>query len=88
MRRLNKKKGAYAPLYIRPWRSRITQQIPILKNGGSNPFGRATKKLIALRWAFLNDAATCVANDVAFGNDVADANDVYFARFGGGIASL
>ena len=29
------------PIYIRPWRSRITQQIPILKNGGSNPFGRA-----------------------------------------------
>lgn len=27
--------------YIRLWRSWITQQIPILKNGGSNPFGRA-----------------------------------------------
>ena len=26
---------------LRPWRSWITQQIPILKNGGSNPFGRA-----------------------------------------------
>ncbi len=49
---------------------------------------QATKKLIALRGAFLNDAATYVAYDVAFGNDVADANDVCFARFGGGIASL
>ena len=29
--------------YIRPWRSWITQQIPILKNGGSNPLGRAKK---------------------------------------------
>ena len=29
--------------YIRPWRSWITQQIPILKNGGSTPFGRAKK---------------------------------------------
>ena len=29
------------PEYFRPWRSWITQQIPILKNGGSNPFGWA-----------------------------------------------
>ena len=29
---------------IRPWRSWITQQIPILKIGGSNPSGRANKK--------------------------------------------
>ncbi len=28
----------------RTWRSRITQQIPILKNGGSNPFVRAIVK--------------------------------------------
>ncbi len=42
----------------------------------------ATKKLIALRWAFLNDAATSMANDVAI------ANDVCFARVRGGIASL
>ena len=27
--------------YIRPWRSWISQQIPILKAGGSNPSGRA-----------------------------------------------
>lgn len=27
--------------YIRPWRSWISQQIPILKDRGSNPFGRA-----------------------------------------------
>ena len=26
--------------YIRPWRSWISQQIPILKAGGSNPSGR------------------------------------------------
>ena len=31
-------------LNIRPWRSWITQQIPILKIGGSNPFGRAKEK--------------------------------------------
>ena len=31
-------------VYIRSWRSRITQQIPILKIGGSNPFERAKKK--------------------------------------------
>ena len=30
--------------YIRRWRSWITQQIPILKNGGSNPFRRAKSK--------------------------------------------
>ena len=29
--------------YDRSWRSRITQQIPILKIGGSNPSGRAKK---------------------------------------------
>ena len=34
--------------YHRPWRSWITQQIPILKNGGSNPFGRAKVKAHAL----------------------------------------
>ena len=28
-------------VYIRSWRSRITQQIPILKIGGSNPSERA-----------------------------------------------
>ena len=28
---------------IRPWRSWISQQIPILKAGGSNPSGRAKK---------------------------------------------
>ena len=27
--------------HFRPWRSWITQQIPILESGGSNPFGRA-----------------------------------------------
>ncbi len=32
-----------AKLYFRSWRSWITQQIPILKNGGSNPFERAKK---------------------------------------------
>ena len=31
----------YTSSYFRPWRSWITQQIPILKIGGSNPFGRA-----------------------------------------------
>ena len=31
-------------VYIRSWRSRITQQIPILKIGGSNPSERAKKK--------------------------------------------
>ena len=30
--------------YIRRWRSWITQQIPILKNGGSNPFRRARNR--------------------------------------------
>lgn len=30
-------------LNIRPWRNWITQQIPILEIGGSNPFGRAKK---------------------------------------------
>ena len=29
--------------YIHPWRNWITQQIPILENGGSNPFGWAKK---------------------------------------------
>ena len=29
------------PVYIRPWRSWITQRIPIPENRGSNPFGRA-----------------------------------------------
>ena len=29
--------------YTRLWRSWITQQIPILKNGGSNPSGQAKK---------------------------------------------
>ena len=36
-------------LNIRSWRSRITQQIPILKNGGSNPFERAKKVTVPLR---------------------------------------
>ena len=31
-------------LYSRLWRSWITQQIPILKIGGSNPFRRAKKE--------------------------------------------
>ena len=30
-------------IFIRPWRSWISQQIPILKAGGSNPSGRATR---------------------------------------------
>ena len=30
-------------LNIHPWRNWITQQIPILENGGSNPFGWAKK---------------------------------------------
>ena len=30
-------------LNIRPWRNWITQQIPILEIGGSNPFGRASR---------------------------------------------
>ena len=41
---INKKiklRDGYPSPYIRLWRSWITQQIPILKNGGSNPFGRA-----------------------------------------------
>jgi hypothetical protein len=29
--------------YIRPWRSWISQQIPILKAGGSNPSGRTKR---------------------------------------------
>ena len=29
------------PVHIRPWRSWITQRIPIPENRGSNPFGRA-----------------------------------------------
>ena len=33
--------------YIRLWRSWITQQIPILKNGGSNPLKRAKKLGVA-----------------------------------------
>lgn len=33
---------------FRPWRSWITQQIPILKIGGSNPFGRANEKNLAI----------------------------------------
>ena len=37
----NKKTGGFAALNIRLWRSWITQQIPILKNGGSNPSRRA-----------------------------------------------
>ena len=38
-----------SPHYIRPWRSWITQQIPILKNGGSNPFGRAKQAISDFR---------------------------------------
>ena len=34
--------------YFRPWRSWITQQIPILKTGGSNPFGRAKTKILSI----------------------------------------
>lgn len=34
----------YNIIRFRPWRSWITQQIPILKIGGSNPFGRAMKE--------------------------------------------
>ena len=34
---------------IRPWRSWIAQQIPILKIGGSNPSGRAKGKPLAER---------------------------------------
>ena len=34
----------YTKKYFRRWRSWITQQIPILKNGGSNPFRRARIK--------------------------------------------
>lgn len=37
-------------LNIRPWRNWITQQIPILEIGGSNPFGRANFRLI-LDWS-------------------------------------
>ena len=35
-------------IYFRPWRSWITQQIPILKNGGSNPFGWAKTKILSI----------------------------------------
>ena len=37
-----------ALIYNRSWRSWITQQIPILKNGGSNPFERAKKSVSTL----------------------------------------
>ena len=33
--------GTKIPVHIRPWRSWITQRIPIPENRGSNPFGRA-----------------------------------------------
>ncbi len=37
--------------HFRPWRSWITQQIPILESGGSNPFGRA--KIESTLWGVL-----------------------------------
>ena len=33
--------GTKIPVHNRPWRSWITQRIPIPENRGSNPFGRA-----------------------------------------------
>ena len=39
-----KKISAEACGNICPWRNWITQQIPILEIGGSNPFGQATVK--------------------------------------------
>ena len=36
-------------IFIRPWRSWISQQIPILKAGGSNPSGRANLKRPIIR---------------------------------------
>lgn len=36
--------------HTRPWRSWISQQIPILKAGGSNPSGRAIKYSIHFMW--------------------------------------
>lgn len=43
--------------YIHPWRNWITQQIPILENGGSNPFGWAKKikdTIVVVSFAFCN----------------------------------
>ncbi len=40
-----KKISAEACGNICPWRNWITQQIPILEIGGSNPFGQATVKM-------------------------------------------
>ena len=40
-------------LNIRPWRNWITQQIPILEIGGSNPFGRAKKSRSSERDFFI-----------------------------------
>ena len=35
-------------MFIRPWRSWISQQIPILEAGGSNPSGRAKTKILSI----------------------------------------
>ena len=40
----NKRQAFWLADNFRLWRSWITQQIPILKNGGSNPFERAKYK--------------------------------------------
>ena len=40
-------------MFIRPWRSWISQQIPILEAGGSNPSGRAKKEDLIVRWGLL-----------------------------------
>ncbi len=37
-------------IYIRPWRSWITQRIPIPENGSSNLFGRARKQTSFVFW--------------------------------------
>lgn len=46
MGRIILKYKALCFMYIRLWRNRITQQIPILENGGSNPF-RRTKRVVS-----------------------------------------
>ena len=56
------KKSIFGILHICPWRNWITQQIPILEIGGSNPFGRAKNKylLSTKRYLFFIQAAGLV----------------------------
>ncbi len=50
----------------RTWRSRITQQIPILKNGGSNPFVRAKKsKSSDLDFSFMSAGHNFITSEAS-----------------------